>query len=65
MHIPMVRERVRIAERPGLFLVVRVDHNAEIAEVVGLDQSASMLDVARRQAPNASYVDGDALALSL
>jgi ubiquinone/menaquinone biosynthesis C-methylase UbiE len=32
-------------------------------EVVGLDQSASMLDVAREQAPNAEYVVGDALDL--
>ncbi len=32
-------------------------------EVVGLDQSASMLDVAREQAPNAEYVQGDALDL--
>jgi ubiquinone/menaquinone biosynthesis C-methylase UbiE len=32
-------------------------------EVVGLDQSASMLEVAREQAPNAEYVRGDALAL--
>jgi ubiquinone/menaquinone biosynthesis C-methylase UbiE len=31
--------------------------------VVGLDQSASMLDVARAQAPNAEYVQGDALDL--
>jgi ubiquinone/menaquinone biosynthesis C-methylase UbiE len=32
-------------------------------EVVGLDQSAAMLEEARRQAPNARYVQGDALAL--
>jgi ubiquinone/menaquinone biosynthesis C-methylase UbiE len=32
-------------------------------EVVGLDQSDRMLEVARRQAPNASFVQGDALAL--
>ena len=32
-------------------------------EVVGLDQSASMLDVARKQAPHADFVQGDALAL--
>jgi demethylmenaquinone methyltransferase/2-methoxy-6-polyprenyl-1,4-benzoquinol methylase len=32
-------------------------------EVVGLDQSASMLEEARRQAPHASYTQGDALAL--
>jgi ubiquinone/menaquinone biosynthesis C-methylase UbiE len=32
-------------------------------EIVGLDQSASMLDIARRQAPSASYVQGDALEL--
>jgi ubiquinone/menaquinone biosynthesis C-methylase UbiE len=32
-------------------------------EIVGLDQSDSMLAEARRQAPNASYVRGDALAL--
>jgi ubiquinone/menaquinone biosynthesis C-methylase UbiE len=32
-------------------------------EVVGLDQSEAMLEEARRQAPNASYVQGDALAL--
>jgi ubiquinone/menaquinone biosynthesis C-methylase UbiE len=32
-------------------------------EVVGLDQSAAMLEEARRQAPEASYVQGDALAL--
>jgi ubiquinone/menaquinone biosynthesis C-methylase UbiE len=30
-------------------------------EVVGLDQSSSMLEVAREQAPNARYVLGDAL----
>ncbi len=32
-------------------------------EVVGLDQSSAMLAEAARQAPNASYVQGDALAL--
>jgi len=32
-------------------------------DVVGLDQSARMLDVARRQAPNATFVQGDAFAL--
>jgi demethylmenaquinone methyltransferase/2-methoxy-6-polyprenyl-1,4-benzoquinol methylase len=33
-------------------------------EVVGLDQSAAMLDEARRQAPQATYVQGDALDLA-
>jgi ubiquinone/menaquinone biosynthesis C-methylase UbiE len=32
-------------------------------EAVGLDQSAAMLDEARRQAPDATYVQGDALEL--
>jgi ubiquinone/menaquinone biosynthesis C-methylase UbiE len=32
-------------------------------DVVGLDQSARMLDEARRQAPHATYVQGDAFAL--
>jgi demethylmenaquinone methyltransferase/2-methoxy-6-polyprenyl-1,4-benzoquinol methylase len=32
-------------------------------EVVGLDQSEAMLDVAREQAPNLTFVQGDALAL--
>ena len=32
-------------------------------EAVGLDQSESMLDEARRQAPNAEFVQGDALDL--
>jgi len=32
-------------------------------EVVGLDQSSSMIDVARRQAPNGTFVQGDALDL--
>src|SRR5262245_37304941 len=32
-------------------------------EVVGLDQSARMLDVAREQVPAATFVEGDALAL--
>lgn len=32
-------------------------------EVVGLDASTRMLEVARRQAPNAQFVEGDALAL--
>ena len=32
-------------------------------DVVGLDASERMLDVARRQAPNARFVHGDALAL--
>jgi demethylmenaquinone methyltransferase/2-methoxy-6-polyprenyl-1,4-benzoquinol methylase len=32
-------------------------------DVVGLDQSASMLEVAREQAPSAKFVAGDALAL--
>jgi demethylmenaquinone methyltransferase/2-methoxy-6-polyprenyl-1,4-benzoquinol methylase len=32
-------------------------------EVVGLDQSARMLTVAREQAPNATFVEGDALTL--
>lgn len=32
-------------------------------ETVGLDQSESMLEEARRQAPNATYLSGDALAL--
>ncbi|HET8653419.1 MAG TPA: class I SAM-dependent methyltransferase [Gaiellaceae bacterium] len=34
-----------------------------LGEVVGLDQSESMLEVAREQAPNASFVRGDALHL--
>src|SRR5262249_48660180 len=32
-------------------------------EVVGLDWSARMLEIARGQAPNATYVQGDAFAL--
>jgi len=32
-------------------------------EVVGLDQSSSMIGVARRQAPNGTFVQGDALEL--
>jgi ubiquinone/menaquinone biosynthesis C-methylase UbiE len=32
-------------------------------EVVGLDQSEAMLEEARRQAPNGTYVQGDALSL--
>jgi demethylmenaquinone methyltransferase/2-methoxy-6-polyprenyl-1,4-benzoquinol methylase len=32
-------------------------------EVVGLDQSSAMLEIARDQAPNATYVPGDAFAL--
>jgi ubiquinone/menaquinone biosynthesis C-methylase UbiE len=32
-------------------------------DVVGLDQSPRMLDVARRQAPNATFVQGDGLSL--
>jgi ubiquinone/menaquinone biosynthesis C-methylase UbiE len=32
-------------------------------EVVGFDQSANMLEAARRQAPNTSFVQGDALEL--
>ena len=32
-------------------------------EVVGLDQSPSMIEVAREQAPNAEFVTGDALEL--
>jgi demethylmenaquinone methyltransferase/2-methoxy-6-polyprenyl-1,4-benzoquinol methylase len=32
-------------------------------EVVGLDQSESMLEEARRQAPNTTFVQGDALSL--
>jgi ubiquinone/menaquinone biosynthesis C-methylase UbiE len=32
-------------------------------QVVGLDQSASMLEIARTQAPNASYLVGDAFEL--
>jgi ubiquinone/menaquinone biosynthesis C-methylase UbiE len=32
-------------------------------EIVGLDQSESMLEEARRQAPNATYVSGDGLSL--
>jgi ubiquinone/menaquinone biosynthesis C-methylase UbiE len=33
-------------------------------EIVGLDQSESMLEEARRQAPNATYLRGDALSLA-
>jgi|SRR5690348_1359033 len=32
-------------------------------DVAGLDQSSNMLEIARKQAPNASYVQGDGLAL--
>src|SRR5918911_2430331 len=32
-------------------------------EVVALDQSNAMIEVARKQAPNATYVVGDALTL--
>jgi len=38
MYIPVVRERVRIEGRAGLFLVVRVDQDEEMAELVGLDR---------------------------
>ena len=34
-----------------------------LGSVVGLDQSERMLDEARRRAPNATYVQGDALSL--
>ena len=34
-----------------------------LGELVGLDQSATMLDEARRQAPEATFVQGDALEL--
>ena len=34
-----------------------------LGEVVGLDQSATMIDEARRQAPEATFVQGDALEL--
>jgi len=34
-------------------------------EVVGLDQSASMLEEARRQAPQATFLEGDALTLPI
>jgi ubiquinone/menaquinone biosynthesis C-methylase UbiE len=33
-------------------------------EIVGLDQSESMLEEARRQAPNATYLSGDAFSLA-
>jgi demethylmenaquinone methyltransferase/2-methoxy-6-polyprenyl-1,4-benzoquinol methylase len=32
-------------------------------EVIGLDQSTAMIEIAREQAPNATYVTGDAYAL--
>jgi ubiquinone/menaquinone biosynthesis C-methylase UbiE len=32
-------------------------------DIVGLDQSETMLEIAREQAPNATFVHGDALAL--
>jgi ubiquinone/menaquinone biosynthesis C-methylase UbiE len=32
-------------------------------DIVGLDQSEAMLEIAREQAPNATFVHGDALAL--
>ena len=32
-------------------------------EIVGLDQSTAMIEIAREQAPNATYVTGDAYAL--
>ena len=34
-----------------------------LGELVGLDQSATMIDEARRQAPEATFVQGDALEL--
>lgn len=33
MYIPLVRERVRIQGRDGLFLVLRVDYRREVADV--------------------------------
>lgn len=33
MYIPLIRERVRIQGRDGLFLVLRVDYRREVADV--------------------------------
>lgn len=33
MHVPFVLQRVRHTDRPGLFLVLRVDYGAEVADL--------------------------------
>jgi len=43
MYIPLVRERVRLQDRPGEFLVLRTDYERQVADVAGADD-ASMVE---------------------
>jgi hypothetical protein len=42
VRIPRVRERVRIDGRDGLFLVVWVDHERELADLIPLADSRAL-----------------------
>jgi len=42
MHIPGIRERVRIRDRSGLFLVIRVDHERRVADLVHVTDGYSV-----------------------
>lgn len=37
MYIPLVRERVRLQDCPGEFLVLRTDYVRQVADVAGAD----------------------------
>lgn len=44
MYIPRARERVRIAGRQGLFLVVWVDEELQCADLISVDGGSYLLE---------------------
>ncbi len=39
MHIPIARERVRLRDRPGEFLVLRADYLRQVADLADVSNS--------------------------
>jgi hypothetical protein len=42
MYIPQVRERVQLAGRSGVFLVMWVDHESQEADLISLQRASSV-----------------------
>ena len=44
MHVPVARERVQIAEQPGVFLVVAVDYQTQTADLIPLVDAVEAME---------------------
>jgi hypothetical protein len=44
MYFPCAREHVRVAGRPGVYLVGWVDQDLQSADLIALDDNTSMLE---------------------